>query len=171
MTGTHPQRTGDPATLRWAATGIGVAPAGPAVVAPLAELVEAGTLAGFEIERDAVATTLAGGFQWAEAGRTVRTAVIDTMARVAQTLAELDPAGREAVLTRAAEQAVAELVAPIATAHGGSVALVAVVGPVVTVRLRGACAGCPAASITLHGRLEAELRRRVPWPVTVRADR
>jgi len=33
---------------------------------------------------------------------------------------------------------------------------------VVTVRLAGACHGCPAARSTLHGRLDHQLRRYAP---------
>ncbi|MBY0442876.1 MAG: NifU family protein, partial [Mycobacteriaceae bacterium] len=36
-----------------------------------------------------------------------------------------------------------------------------------TVRLSGACHGCPAAASTLHDRLEYELRRRIGQQITV----
>jgi Fe-S cluster biogenesis protein NfuA len=53
-------------------------------------------------------------------------------------------------------------VGQFARSHGGAIDLVRVHDDVVTVRLTGACHGCPAARITLHQRLERELRRRYP---------
>jgi Fe-S cluster biogenesis protein NfuA len=49
-----------------------------------------------------------------------------------------------------------------AASHGGAVELIDVREGVVTVRLDGACHGCPAAHHTLGRRLEDELRRRCP---------
>ena len=50
----------------------------------------------------------------------------------------------------------------IAAAHGGSIELVGARDGVVTVRMHGACRGCPAAVLTMRQRLETQLRRRVP---------
>jgi Fe-S cluster biogenesis protein NfuA len=69
------------------------------------------------------------------------------------------------------EAAVAELLAgsvgALAASHGGSIALVSVVDHTVTVRMSGACDGCPGASTTLRDVLERELRRRVDQQVVV----
>jgi Fe-S cluster biogenesis protein NfuA len=40
-------------------------------------------------------------------------------------------------------------------------------GDTVTVRMSGACHGCPAAESTLHDNLQRELRRRAGQHVTV----
>ena len=87
---------------------------------------------------------------------------------------ERDAAGRDAAsddvaLHAAALEALAGEVGELARSHGGSIALESVRDGVVTVRMRGACAGCPAAGLTLHARLERELRHRVPGLVEIRS--
>lgn len=53
---------------------------------------------------------------------------------------------------------------PLLQADGGDVELVGVDEPsgVVSVRLQGACHGCPSAAITLKMGIERHLRERVP---------
>ncbi|MFH1078106.1 MAG: NifU family protein [Patescibacteria group bacterium] len=48
--------------------------------------------------------------------------------------------------------------------HGGDVELLEIDSAtgVVTVRLHGACAGCPMADLTVSGLIEETLRERVP---------
>jgi len=46
--------------------------------------------------------------------------------------------------------------------HGGDIELVDVQDGVVKVRLRGACAGCPGAQMTLKMGVERRLKERVP---------
>ena len=53
--------------------------------------------------------------------------------------------------------------------HGGSVGTHRA-GEIVTVRLGGACEHCPAAGLTLRGRLIGELRSRCPDLVEVEQD-
>ena len=60
------------------------------------------------------------------------------------------------------EQVLNELVRPVLQADGGDVELVEIVNGVVKVRLKGACHGCPMASMTLKGRIEAALKERIP---------
>lgn len=60
-------------------------------------------------------------------------------------------------------EAVIERLRPMLNADGGDVELVSFDGTVASVRLIGACAGCPSAEMTLHAGLERALRR-------VRAD-
>jgi len=59
------------------------------------------------------------------------------------------------------EAALAE-VRPSLMADGGDVQLIDVKDGVVTVRLTGACSGCPMASMTLKGGIERVLKERVP---------
>lgn len=47
-------------------------------------------------------------------------------------------------------------------AHGGDIEIVAIEGHDLTVRLKGACAGCPGATYTLKMGVEAALREEVP---------
>ena len=51
---------------------------------------------------------------------------------------------------------------PALQADGGDVELVDVNDGVVKLRLRGACAGCPMATMTLHQGIERLLKERVP---------
>lgn len=51
---------------------------------------------------------------------------------------------------------------PYLQADGGDVELVDVEGGVVKVRLLGACGGCPMATMTLKGGIEATLKERIP---------
>jgi Fe-S cluster biogenesis protein NfuA len=47
-------------------------------------------------------------------------------------------------------------------ADGGDIEIVDIGGRDVTVRLRGACSGCPGAAYTLKMGVEAALRREIP---------
>lgn len=51
---------------------------------------------------------------------------------------------------------------PNLQADGGDVELVNVKGGVVTVRLKGACGGCPMATITLKNGIERALKEEIP---------
>lgn len=59
-------------------------------------------------------------------------------------------------------QKVLEKIRPALQADGGDVELVDVEGGVVKVRLTGACGGCPMATMTLKGGIEATLKREIP---------
>jgi Fe-S cluster biogenesis protein NfuA len=51
---------------------------------------------------------------------------------------------------------------PMLQADGGDVELVDVEEGVVTVRLQGACAGCPMSQMTLRNGIERVLKERIP---------
>ena len=51
---------------------------------------------------------------------------------------------------------------PALQMDGGDVELIGVDSGVVTVRLLGACGGCPMATMTLVGFVEERLKQRVP---------
>jgi len=59
------------------------------------------------------------------------------------------------------EKALAKI-RPALQADGGDVELVGVDGGTVKVRLRGACAGCPMATMTLKAGIERLLKKDVP---------
>jgi Fe-S cluster biogenesis protein NfuA len=54
-------------------------------------------------------------------------------------------------------------------ADGGDVELVDIEDGVVKVRLKGACAGCPGAQMTLKMGIEKRLKEKVPEVVSVEA--
>ncbi len=59
-------------------------------------------------------------------------------------------------------QAALEKVRPALLADGGDVELVDVKDGVVTVKLTGACGGCPMATTTLKNGIERVLKEQVP---------
>ncbi len=63
---------------------------------------------------------------------------------------------------RSEVEKVLESVRPALQADGGDVELVDIEGGVVKVRLKGACGGCPMATMTLKGGIEAALKERIP---------
>ena len=58
-------------------------------------------------------------------------------------------------------------VRPMLQADGGDVELVDVQNGVVTVRLKGACGGCPMSQMTLKNGIERILKQEVPEIVAV----
>ena len=67
---------------------------------------------------------------------------------------------------------VLEMIRPAIQSDGGDLELVEVGSDgVVSVRLHGACVGCPSANITLQMGIERNLRERVPEVTAVRAVR
>lgn len=71
---------------------------------------------------------------------------------MAQTL-ELNPENVETVLDE---------LRPYLMADGGNVELVEVEGPVVKLRLQGACGSCPSSAMTLKMGIERKLRDTIP---------
>jgi len=59
-------------------------------------------------------------------------------------------------------QAVIDEIRPLLQADGGDIELVGVEDGVVKVRLRGACAGCPGAQMTLKMAVERRIKAKVP---------
>jgi Fe-S cluster biogenesis protein NfuA len=55
-----------------------------------------------------------------------------------------------------------EKIRPYLQADGGDIQLVDVVDGVVKVKLRGACAGCPGATMTLKMGVERTLKEQIP---------
>jgi Fe-S cluster biogenesis protein NfuA len=67
-------------------------------------------------------------------------------------------------------QKLLERIRPFLQADGGDLEVVKVEGQDVSVRLTGACADCPQASITLHFGLETALRATMPDVRVVRVS-
>lgn len=165
----HPEATEDPRTLRWATPRTALPFLGAVLAAPGLDELEPGLVERVEAVPGALVVTLAARRSWrAEAGA-VRTALIAALSHPDRWTPGPDaaPAGGDELLRRVAEAAIDGPVGEIAAAHGGSIELVEARDGVVAVRMQGACRGCAAASITLHQRLEREVRRRVPGLVGV----
>jgi len=59
-------------------------------------------------------------------------------------------------------EAVLDKIRPSLEADGGNVELVEVKDGIVTVKLTGACAGCPMSTITLKNGIERILKQELP---------
>ncbi len=90
----------------------------------------------------------------------------------AQTAATDGPASTEATATAEVsdsraltlenvERALDEL-RPYLMADGGNVEVVEIDGPIVKVRLQGACGSCPSSTMTLKMGIERKLREAIP---------
>jgi len=64
-------------------------------------------------------------------------------------------------------EAALQKVRPMLQADGGDVELVDVKDGIVTVRLQGACGGCPMSQMTLKNGIERILKQAVPGIVSV----
>jgi Fe-S cluster biogenesis protein NfuA len=60
---------------------------------------------------------------------------------------------------------------PMLQRDGGDVELVGVSDGIVTVRLKGTCAGCPMSQMTLKNGIEKFLKKEIPEIVAVQAAR
>ena len=56
---------------------------------------------------------------------------------------------------------------PYLMADGGNVELVDIEGPIVKLRLQGACGSCPSSTMTLKMGIERRLREKIPEIVEV----
>ena len=68
---------------------------------------------------------------------------------------------------KAKVEAALQKVRPMLQADGGDVELVDVQNGIVTVRLQGACGGCPMSQMTLKNGIERILKQEVPEVVSV----
>ena len=51
---------------------------------------------------------------------------------------------------------------PFLQADGGDVEFIGIEGDIVKVRLKGACGGCPMATMTLKNGIETAVKKKVP---------
>lgn len=170
----HPQPVASHAEqLRWI-TPAGVLPftgVAATLPAPLAALRDDGTLAEIRVEPAAIVTTLHAGRQWSRDGARVRTALHAALADPAGwTPADAGGEADDTPLREAARKLLDGPVGDLARSHGGHIELVDVRDSTVTVKLTGACHGCPAARNTLRQGLEDQLRRHHPQLRAVTAD-
>ena len=66
-------------------------------------------------------------------------------------------------------EAAIQKIRPMLQADGGDVELVDVQEGIVTVRLQGACAGCPMSQMTLKNGIEKILKKEIPEVVAVKS--
>lgn len=148
----------DPTVLRWAVSdglpGTGRLVAAPGALGVL--LGPAGPIVRAVAERGALWTWLADA-EWPRFGVAVRDALIAALESPDQWC--FDPADDEVLLLVARDVIEGSLGDYIAS-HGGQISVLSATDHRVEVRLSGTCANCPAAGLTLHQRLEQQLRQR-----------
>ncbi|BAX91792.1 NifU family protein [Mycobacterium shigaense] len=161
MTPLHAVATADPRQLRWVVAADRLPPRGTVRHAPgrLGALLDAGVLDEIVVGATDIAITVGPSGSWRAVGDDVRDALGAAL---------LDPAGwvlDGPDLKTVAAELLSGSVGALAASHGGSIELVSVAGHTVTVRMSGACDGCPAATSTLRDVFERELRRTDPAAV------
>ncbi len=65
-------------------------------------------------------------------------------------------------LTQNNVETVLDELRPYLMADGGNVELVEIDGPIVKLRLQGACGSCPSSTMTLKMGIERRLREKIP---------
>lgn len=168
----HATATADARQLRWVVSPDRLPPAGAVRAAPgtLGALLDAGALDELVVEPGGILITIGAGHTWRELGDDVRAALSAALLQP-EAWAIDESRGAASRLEAIAAELLAGQVGALAASHGGSIELVSVAGHQVTVRMAGACDGCPGASATLRDVLERELRRRVdPQAVVVAAE-
>lgn len=167
----HATATANPQQLRWVIPPDRLPPAGTVRHAPgrLGALLDGGVIEQMVVRTADALITLNPGYSWRELGDDVRAALSDALLDLPSW--RVDPSLESSAELRAiADELLAGPIGALAESHGGSIELVSVDSDNVTVRVSGACQGCPAASSTLHDKLQRELRRRAGEHVTVRSE-
>jgi len=92
---------------------------------------------------------------------TSATAASATATSATAASAAASPADPHALTIENVERVLDEL-RPYLMADGGNVEIVEIDGPVVKVRLQGACGSCPSSTMTLKMGIERKLREAIP---------
>jgi Fe-S cluster biogenesis protein NfuA len=75
----------------------------------------------------------------------------------------------ELALTLENVETVLDELRPYLMSDGGNVEVVDIDGPIVQLRLQGACGSCPSSTMTLKMGIERRLRERIPEIAEVKA--
>jgi Fe-S cluster biogenesis protein NfuA len=167
----HATATADPRQLRWVIAPDQLPPRGTVRRAPgrLGALLNDGVIDELVVRAADVLIALSAGNAWRELGDDIREALGDALLDPTGWRVDPSPDGASQLAATAAEL-VAGPIGSLAESHGGSIELVSVSDDTVTVRMSGACHGCPAAGSTLYDKLQRELRRRLGMQVTVYSE-
>ncbi|MBO0881829.1 MAG: NifU family protein [Mycobacterium sp.] len=164
----HATATTHPRQLRWVIAPDRLPPRGTVWRAPgkLGTLLDDGVIDELVVRAADVLITLSAGNRWRDLGDDIREALTDALSDLAGW--QVDPSAESSSqLAATAAELLAGSIGSLAESHGGSIELVSVSGDTVTVRMSGACHGCPASGSTLYDKLQRELRRRLGVQVTV----
>ena len=166
----HATATSDPRRLRFVVPAADLPPRGVVRAAPdrLADLLRREVIHEIMVADGGVLVTLATGKAWRDVGDEIRDALADALTQSGWRVAPAT--GEDDRIAGVVRELLAGPLGAYAQSHGGNIELVSVDGSDVTVRLSGACRGCPASGSTLTDRLQGELRRRIGEQVRVISD-
>ena len=161
----HPETVAnDPQTVRWVLPPSSVPFVGPVRRAPgaLGELLAAGVIREVRCESCAVLIRLAADRRWGDAVPVVRDALSASLGKPGWQPYDETQCGCDALLGAAVDEVLAGPAGDYVRSHGGAVTVRSVADGRVEVSFEGTCGHCPATGITLHDRLEVEVRRKYP---------
>ena len=167
----HATATSNPQQLRFVVPAGNLPPRGTVRQAPdvLGVWLDRGVIAEALVRDADVLITLSTGKTWREFGDDIRDALGDAL--LDREGWQIDPpTDGDERLAEIVKDLLAGQIGAFAASHGGSIELISVSGHNVTVRMSGACHGCPASGSTLSQKLQGELRRRVGDQVTVSSE-
>ncbi|BCJ33481.1 hypothetical protein Athai_09840 [Actinocatenispora thailandica] len=166
----HPEATGDPQTVRWVIPAGTLPVAGPMAALPdeLDGLAAAGVVDCVEVESRAVLVRLADGHRWDADGPAVR-AGLSAALQQPERWRPVHRGSDEELLRGALQDVLDGPAGDYVRSHGGQITITSTRDCRAEVSMTGTCAHCPAVDLTLHSRLESELRQRFPRLVELRA--
>ncbi|MBO1754887.1 NifU family protein [Allobranchiibius sp. CTAmp26] len=159
----HAEATADPQVVHWVVPSGTLQVLGEVVAAPggFGDLLDRGILRPVVVRATGIDITLADGLAWREYGAPVGAALADALLEPARWRAQREVSPDDE-LRAAVHEVLAGAAGDYIRSHGGRAELVAAHDGRVELRLSGTCSHCPAAGITLHERLEGEIRALAP---------
>lgn len=161
----HPRRTTDPNTVIW--VGVRLGQIGRVVAAPgeFGEWLAAGRISSARSELENLWITLPDA-DWESIGPKIRQLIIE----LPESLDGVEIVDDPRLLVDVTEDVLHSSLGDYIASHGGQIDFLRLEGTDVHLDMSGACSHCAAATITLHGRIEGELRRRMGDEIRVRTD-
>lgn len=135
----------------------------------LAAFLTDGQLSRIVIEDSRITATLGPGCTWNDVAPDLNAAVIALLAPGAGLHLPRTEGFADRRLSDEVRVVLDGEVGDLVSSHGGKIELVNVRDGVVSLRLEGACRGCPSADLTLKSGIEATLRQRFPDVTAVSA--
>jgi Fe-S cluster biogenesis protein NfuA len=128
-----------------------------------------GRLIRFVIEDGRIIATRGSGHSWNDVAPALNAAVIAVLRSDAGLHLPRTEGFEDQRLSDEVRAVLDGQVSDLVSSHGGKIELVDVKDGVVSLRLEGACKGCPSADLTLKAGIEAQLRQRFPAVTAVSA--
>lgn len=104
--------------------------------------------------------------EWIESGKDIVAVLPAKKQDIPESIADINRVGIENEISALLD----EYVRPAVEGDGGEISLVNYKDGIVTVQLRGSCAGCPSSTVTLKNGIETLLKKMVPGVKEVIAE-